>query len=179
MNRYVHKRFDSSYKATIGADFYTKDVLVDGKATTLQIWDTVGQERFQSMGISFYRGADCVVLVYDVSSPITYHSLEMWKDEFLIHGSPREPGSFPFVVIGNKIDLGNSVCCKDGVQDLLMCDYTVPCFLTSAKDGLNIEEAFAKVAKMALFLEKDDEFFNSMPECIDFRTGRKSGRCSC
>ncbi|CAL1281428.1 unnamed protein product [Larinioides sclopetarius] len=180
MNQYVHKKFTDVYKATIGADFYTKDVTVDGKIVTLQIWDTVGQERFQSLGIAFYRGADCVVLVYDVSSPASYHSLEVWKDEFLIHGAPRDPRNFPFVVIGNKIDLGNRICCKDQIQELLLCDYTVPCFEASAKDGTNIEEAFQTVAKMALSLEKEDELFNSIPETIRFRKDEvKTLGCSC
>lgn len=73
----------------------------------MQIWDTAGQERFQSLGVAFYRGADCCVLVFDVTAPNTFKSLDAWRDEFLIQASPRDPESFPFVVIGNKIDLDN------------------------------------------------------------------------
>lgn len=72
-----------------------------------QIWDTAGQERFQSLGVAFYRGADCCILVYDVNTPNTFKSLDNWRDEFLIQASPRDPDHFPFVVIGNKIDLDN------------------------------------------------------------------------
>ena len=75
----------------------------------LQIWDTAGQERFQSLGVAFYRGADCCVLVYDVTMPNTFKTLDSWRDEFLIQASPRDPENFPFVVIGNKIDLENRV----------------------------------------------------------------------
>ncbi|THU54639.1 hypothetical protein C4D60_Mb10t27270 [Musa balbisiana] len=64
---YVNKKFSNQYKATIGADFLTKEVQIDDRLFTLQIWDTAGQERFQSLGVAFYRGADCCVLVYDVS----------------------------------------------------------------------------------------------------------------
>lgn len=71
----------------------------------VQIWDTAGQERFQSLGVAFYRGADCCMLVCDVSTGSTFRSLDSWRDEFLIQASPREPEKFPFVVIGNKIDL--------------------------------------------------------------------------
>nr|CAB3460868.1 unnamed protein product [Digitaria exilis] len=60
---YVNKKFSQQYKATIGADFLTKEVLIEDKLVTLQIWDTAGQERFQSLGVAFYRGADCCVLV--------------------------------------------------------------------------------------------------------------------
>lgn len=77
-----------------------------------QIWDTAGQERFQSLGVAFYRGADCCVLVYDVTAPNTFKTLDSWRDEFLIQASPRDPENFPFVVLGNKIDLENRQVCS-------------------------------------------------------------------
>jgi len=55
MSQFVQKRFSREYKATIGADFLTKEVTVDGRPVTLQLWDTAGQERFQSLGVAFYR----------------------------------------------------------------------------------------------------------------------------
>ena len=76
-----------------------------------QIWDTAGQERFQSLGVAFYRGADCCVLVFDVTAPNTFKTLDSWRDEFLIQASPRDPENFPFVVLGNKIDLENRQVC--------------------------------------------------------------------
>ena len=72
-----------------------------------QIWDTAGQERFQSLGVAFYRGADCCVLVFDVTNANSFKTLDSWRDEFLIQASPRDPENFPFVVLGNKIDLEN------------------------------------------------------------------------
>jgi hypothetical protein len=57
----VNNKFSNQYKATIGADFLTKEVMVDERLVTMQIWDTAGQERFQSLGVAFYRGADCCV----------------------------------------------------------------------------------------------------------------------
>merc|ERR1739841_106707 len=105
MHQYVSKKFSNQYKATIGADFLTKEVQVEDRLVTMQIWDTAGQERFQSLGVAFYRGADCCVLVYDLTVPKTFESLDSWRDEFLIQASPRDPDNFPFVVIGNKSDL--------------------------------------------------------------------------
>ena len=107
MNQYVNKKFSNQYKATIGADFLTKEVMVDDRLVTMQIWDTAGQERFQSLGVAFYRGADCCVLVFDVTAPNTFKTLDSWRDEFLIQASRRDPENFPFVVLGNKIDLEN------------------------------------------------------------------------
>ncbi|KAF8024993.1 hypothetical protein BT93_F1984 [Corymbia citriodora subsp. variegata] len=83
MNQYVHKKFSQQYKATIGADFVTKELQIDDKLVTLQIWDTAGQERFQSLGVAFYRGADCCVLVYDVNVLKSFDTLDNWHDEFL------------------------------------------------------------------------------------------------
>lgn len=59
--------------------------------------------------MAFYRGADCCVLVFDVTAPNTFKSLDSWRDEFLIQASPRDPENFPFVVLGNKVDLENRV----------------------------------------------------------------------
>lgn len=71
----------------------------------LQLWDTAGQERFQSLGVAFYRGADCCVLVYDVNSSKSFETLDSWRDEFLIQANPQNAENFPFVVLGNKIDV--------------------------------------------------------------------------
>jgi hypothetical protein len=103
MNQYVNRKFSKQYKATIGADFLTKEVQVDDRLVTMQIWDTAGQERFQSLGVAFYRGADCCVLVHDVNTAKTFENLENWRDEFLIQASPNDPDNFPFVVLGEYI----------------------------------------------------------------------------
>jgi len=77
------------------------------RACMPQIWDTAGLERFQSLNASYFRGADCCVLVYDVTSSASFKKLDDWYDLFLIQAGPRKSANFPFVVIGNKIDLEN------------------------------------------------------------------------
>ena len=117
MNRYSSGKFTGQYKATIGADFLSKDTVVSDpfgvrRPVTLQIWDTAGQERFQSLGNSFYRGSDACLLVYDITDPHSLDHLDHWRREFLQHvgGSlgNLDPtlgqSSFPFVVLGNKMD---------------------------------------------------------------------------
>jgi len=75
-----YKKISKSAKPTIGAEFLKKKVnLEDGTEVNLQLWDTAGQERFQSLCTSFYRGADCCVLVFDLSAPESYESLESWR----------------------------------------------------------------------------------------------------
>lgn len=118
----------------------------------MQIWDTAGQERFQSLGVAFYRGADCCVLglykhttkhnvnlnvyvhlVFDVTAPNTFKSLDSWRDEFLIQAAPREPDNFPFVLLGNKVDLEPRAISAKRAQQWCQSKNNIPYFETSAK----------------------------------------------
>jgi Ras-related protein Rab-7A len=184
MNQYVNKKFSSQYKATIGADFLTKEVEVDDRVVTMQIWDTAGQERFQSLGVAFYRGADCCVLTFDVNNAKSFENLENWMEEFLAQASPADASSFPFIVLGNKIDLATEesrqvsekqakawCASKGGLQY----------FETSAKEDTNVEVAFQAVARVALTNDDDDETM-FMPDTVDVgaRAGaRPVGGSSC
>jgi len=157
MNQYVNKKFSNQYKATIGADFLTKEVMVDDRLVTMQIWDTAGQERFQSLGVAFYRGADCCVLVFDVNDAKSFENLDSWRDEFLIQAAPRDPENFPFVVLGNKIDLENQrVVSQKRAMAWCQSKGDIPYFETSAKEAINVEQAFQTVAKIALKQAPDD-----------------------
>ncbi|XP_014261790.1 ras-related protein rab7 [Cimex lectularius] len=183
MNQYVNKKFTNQYKATIGADFLTKEVLVDDRVVTMQIWDTAGQERFQSLGVAFYRGADCCVLVFDISAPNTFKSLESWRDEFLIQASPRDPDNFPFVVLGNKADLENRGVSAKRAQQWCQTKNNIPYYETSAKEAINVEQAFQTIAKNALAQESDSSLYNDFPDQIkltgEVKSPGGSDQCSC
>lgn len=181
MNQYVNKKFSNQYKATIGADFLTKEVMVDDRFVTMQIWDTAGQERFQSLGVAFYRGADCCVLVFDVTSPNSFKSLDSWRDEFLIQASPRDPEHFPFVVLGNKIDLDNRMVSTKRAQNWCESKNGIPYFETSAKESINVEQAFQTIAKNALAQEPEAELYNDFPSQIKLNDDNKpkSDGCGC
>ncbi len=155
MNRYVHDRFTSAYKATIGADFLAKETSLEGRPATLQIWDTAGQERFQSLGVAFYRGADACVLVFDVTKPKSFEALANWQKQFLAQADPRDPSSFPFVVLGNMIDKADSRrVSSEKAREWCAKNGDIPYFETSAKEGVNIEEAFQRVGELALEQER-------------------------
>ncbi|KAG8642929.1 hypothetical protein MANES_12G143600v8 [Manihot esculenta] len=160
MNQYVYKKFSQQYKATIGADFVTKELQVDDKLVTLQIWDTAGQERFQSLGAAFYRGADCCVLVYDVNVLKSFETLSNWHEEFLKQANPVLPDEFPFVLLGNKIDIdgGNSrVVSEKKAVDWCASKGNIPYFETSAKEDYNVDEAFLCIANAALAAEHEHD----------------------
>ncbi|KAG2455787.1 RAB7 protein, partial [Polypterus senegalus] len=182
MNQYVNKKFSNQYKATIGADFLTKEVMVDDRLVTMQIWDTAGQERFQSLGVAFYRGADCCVLVFDVTTPNTFKTLDSWRDEFLIQASPRDPENFPFVVLGNKIDLENRQVTTKRAQGWCQSKNNIPYFETSAKEAINVEQAFQTIARNALKQESEVDSYD-FPDQIKLDRNDKpqaaEGGCSC
>ena len=126
----------------------------------MQIWDTAGQERFQSLGVAFYRGADCCVLVFDVNNSKTFDNLENWRDEFLLQASPADPDNFPFVVLGNKTDLdaGRSrQVSEKKARQWCAAKGNIPYFETSAKEDINVDPAFAAIARNALRNESEEE----------------------
>ncbi|XP_068450363.1 ras-related protein rab7 [Clinocottus analis] len=149
MNRYVNHRFTNMYRATVGTDFLSKTINIDGEAVTLQMWDTAGTERFQSLGTPLYRGAHCCMLVFDVTSAASFSALEEWRKEFLIQGEPQDPQHFPFIVLGNKTDLSHREVSVSKAQHWcgqVGADY----FEGSAKEDLDVEEPFLKAARGGL-----------------------------
>ncbi|KAM9482783.1 ras-related protein rab7-like isoform 2-T2 [Clarias gariepinus] len=183
MNQYVNRKFSNQYKATIGADFLTKEVMVEDRLVTLQIWDTAGQERFQSLGVAFYRGADCCVLVFDVTAASTFKTLDSWKDEFLIQAGPRDPDNFPFLVLGNKIDLENRQVTTKRAQAWCQSKNNIPYFETSAKEAINVEQAFQTIAQNALKQETGSGGNDVFPDPIELDRNDSSNSlaqgCSC
>jgi Ras-related protein Rab-7A len=177
----VNKKFSTSYKATIGADFLTKEVTVDDRIVTLQLWDTAGQERFQSLGVAFYRGADCCVLVYDVNSSKSFDTLDSWRDEFLIQASPRDPEGFPFVVLGNKIDVGEErrMITQKRAQAYCQSRGAMPYFETSAKESVNVEQAFEVIARNALLQEESEEYGGDFSDPININLDQDRDGCAC
>ncbi|KAG5245277.1 hypothetical protein OIU76_002572 [Salix suchowensis] len=182
MNQYVYKKFTQHYKATIGADFVTKELQIDDKLVTLQIWDTAGQERFQSLGSAFYRGADCCVLVYDVNVQKSFETLNNWHEEFVKQADPVDPDAFPFILFGNKIDGGSSrMVSEKKAREWCASRGDIPHFETSAKEGYNVNEAFLCVAKMALEGEheqQNDLYFQGISETVS-EVEQRGGGCAC
>jgi len=180
MYQYVNKKFSNQYKATIGADFLTKEVMVDDKLVTLQIWDTAGQERFQSLGVAFYRGADACVLVFDVNVAKTFENLNSWREEFLIQAGPRDPENFPFIVLGNKIDLENSrVVSQKKALAWCAAKGNIPYFETSAKEAINVEQAFQTVAKNAMKEEEEVDLSGISDAIVIDKPGDSQQQCGC
>ena len=104
LQQYLTNKVSAHSKPTIGADFSKKEIVIDNNIVTLQIWDTAGQEKFQSLGYAFYRGADCCALVYDITNKNSFVNVSKWREGFIEHAGPEDPMTYPFVLIGNKLD---------------------------------------------------------------------------
>lgn len=180
MNRFVSDRYSSQYKATIGADFLTKNVQVGDRLVNLQIWDTAGQERFQSLGVAFYRGSDACVLVYDVTNAKSFRDLNKWRKEFLKNANPPDAESFPFVVLGNKVDVDADRHAVPEGKATKWCEELtgpIPHFAVSAKTGKNVEQAFLDVVTRASKRVKEDDIY--VPDSLDFSDQDKAPEKGC
>ncbi|XP_004641878.1 ras-related protein Rab-18 isoform X2 [Octodon degus] len=113
--RFTDDTFDPELAATIGVDFKVKTISVDGNKAKLAIWDTAGQERFRTLTPSYYRGAQGVILVYDVTRRDTFVKLDNWLNELETYCTRNDIVN---MLVGNKID-------KRQVQKLVMV-YSVP-----------------------------------------------------
>ena len=153
MNRFVNNKFDSQSFHTIGVEFLNKDVKVGGEIFTLQIWDTAGQERFKSLRTPFYRGSDICILVYSVDDFQSFINLETWKNEFLYYADVKDADNFPFIVLGNKIDLPNRAL-ERGEAEKWCGSNSFPYYETSAKDATNVDLAFVASVERLMKIEQ-------------------------
>lgn len=153
MNRYVTNKFDSHLFHTIGVEFLNKELEVDGQQVTLQIWDTAGQERFRSLRTPFYRGSDCCLLTFSLDDGQSFHNLANWKKEFTYYADIKDPDNFPFVLLGNKVDVSERQVAGEDVQKWCRENGGCPYFETSAKDATNVASAFEEAVRRILALD--------------------------
>ncbi|XP_033639521.1 ras-related protein Rab-18-like [Asterias rubens] len=108
--RFTDDTFDPEQSATIGVDFKVKTLSVDGNTAKLAIWDTAGQERFRTLTPSYYRGAQGVILVYDVSNQASFTRLDQWLNELDTYSTK---GDIVKMLVGNKIDMERREVTRD------------------------------------------------------------------
>ncbi|XP_050666627.1 ras-related protein Rab-37 isoform X2 [Leptidea sinapis] len=132
-----------NFSATVGIGFTNKVVTVDSVKVKLQIWDTAGQERFRSVTHAYYRDAHALLLLYDVTNKTSFDNIRAWLGEI------REYAQDDVVImlLGNKSDSGLERAVRREEGQRLAREYQVAFMETSAKTGLNVEAAFAHVAR--------------------------------
>ncbi|KAH0449756.1 hypothetical protein IEQ34_020448 [Dendrobium chrysotoxum] len=143
LSRYARNEFNINSKATIGVEFQTQSLEIDGREVKAQIWDTAGQERFRAVTSAYYRGAVGALVVYDISRSSTFESVQRWLQELNTHSDT----TIARMLVGNKCDLENirAVSVEEGkslaeAEGLFFIE-------TSALDSTNVKAAFEIVIK--------------------------------
>lgn len=114
--RFADDTFTETHISTIGVDFRFRTIKQDKKIFKLQIWDTAGQERFRTITSAYYRGADGIIMVYDVTSEETFNHIKDWLTEVNRYASENTSK----LIVGNKIDKADRVIPKERAQVLNM-----------------------------------------------------------
>jgi Ras-related protein Rab-7A len=133
------------------------------------------------LGVAFYRGADACVLVFDVNLQQSFDHLDQWRKEFLTQAGPEDADNFPFILLGNKIDLESRQVSSKQAQSWCNSVGNIPYYETSAKNATNVEEAFQDIGQKAL--GKDDGKSSYVPDDLNLLNTNKpeitNPGCSC
>ncbi len=144
--RYTKNTFQEQFFNSIGVDFKSKDLNIDGRKVKLQIWDTAGQERFRTITTSYYRGAHAIVIVFDLTKRQTYEHIQKWMND--INRFAKE--NVLKFIIGNKSDLTNEKQVNYEEVRSLASQMKATYFNVSAKKNENINEFFEAATKIFL-----------------------------
>lgn len=138
--RWTIDTFSPNLHTTVGVNFKSKKLAYKNEILQVQVWDTAGQEQFHKITTSYYRGAQGIMLVYDVTDKKSLDNIEYWIKNIKTHASDN----VHVVLVGNKNDLKNTssnTVDNNHVKEIAT-KFSVPFFETSAKDNNHVEEAF-------------------------------------
>eukprot|EP00347_Sterkiella_histriomuscorum_P020897 403336041 len=138
MFRFSEGEFKQGLVGTAGVDYKMKNIEFIGKSVKIQIWDTAGQERYRTLTKAYYKGAAGIILVFDVTDPVSFKNLEYWLKKIHKHADEN----VEIVLIGNKIDLVNDVQIQQDIANQIAQQKNIQYFEASAKDSYNVDMAF-------------------------------------
>ena len=143
LRRFVENKFLKNHLATIGIDFKTKTLNINNQEIKLKIWDTAGQERFRNITTQYYKGADGIVLVYDVTDEASYEKIRDWMEQIVANTQQEDIG---LVLLGNKCDMEPRNVTEEMGKKMAE-ELKVSYFETSALNGIGIKEAFEQLTR--------------------------------
>ena len=146
LHRYVQGQFSAETKMTIGVEFFLKEVIIDSKQCTLQLWDFGGQERFRFLLESYVLGAKGALLLFDLTRPITLDNLEQWVN-IVRKGDP----DLPVLFVGTKTDLVEDIMVDDDYAQQFQDAFNLFDYMKiSSKSGDNVSSAFERLTMRIL-----------------------------
>jgi len=141
LSRFTRNEFNLESKSTIGVEFATRSINVDGKTVKAQIWDTAGQERYRAITSAYYRGAVGALLVYDIAKHATYVNVTRWLKELRDHAD----SNIVIMLVGNKSDLKHLRAVATEEAKAFSTENGLSFIETSALDASNVESAFQTI----------------------------------
>ncbi|KAL9934229.1 hypothetical protein V8E36_006685 [Tilletia maclaganii] len=141
LSRFTRNEFSLESKSTIGVEFATRSIAVDGKTVKAQIWDTAGQERYRAITSAYYRGAVGALLVYDIAKHPTYVNVSRWLKELRDHAD----SNIVIMLVGNKSDLRHLRAVPTEEAKAFAAENNLSFIETSALDASNVEQAFQNI----------------------------------
>ncbi|GAA5926700.1 hypothetical protein JCM1841_000619 [Sporobolomyces salmonicolor] len=141
LSRFTRNEFNLESKSTIGVEFATRSISVEGKTVKAQIWDTAGQERYRAITSAYYRGAVGALLVYDIAKHATYVNVLRWLKELRDHAD----SNIVIMLVGNKSDLRHLRAVPTDEAKLFSQENGLSFIETSALDASNVENAFQTI----------------------------------
>ena len=153
--KYTNSNYNSSFNlSSVGFEFYTKEkILSNGKKYKINIYDTAGQEKYRSLSFNSIRNYDGVFLMYDITDFKSFDSISEWIKNIY----EKKDENFPLILIGNKCDLKDEreVSEEEGLETAEK--YKTTYFETSAKEGINVEEAIDELINKIIAQKKEEE----------------------
>ncbi|XP_034025099.1 ras-related protein Rab-34a isoform X2 [Thalassophryne amazonica] len=148
INRFCKDAFDKNYKATIGVDFEMERFEALGVPFSLQLWDTAGQERFKCIASTYYRGAQVVIIVFDVNDISSLSHVRQWLEDAM---KENDPTAVQLFLVGTKKDLSSPARYAEMEQEALKVarEITAEYWAVSSLTGENVKEFFFRVASLA------------------------------
>ena len=148
--RFADDTFLENSIRTIGVDFRTRTINVDGERAKLQIWDSAGQERFRTITSSYYRGTHGVIVVYDVTYGESFANVQRWLQEI-----DQNCEVVNRILVGNKNDDPDHkvVLSEDAIN--FAHQMGIPLFEASAKENINVEEIFQAISELVIKSRKE------------------------
>mmetsp|Transcript_81951 Transcript_81951/g.120109 ORF Transcript_81951/g.120109 Transcript_81951/m.120109 type:complete len:219 (+) Transcript_81951:315-971(+) len=141
LSRFTRNEFNLESKSTIGVEFATRSINVDGKTIKAQIWDTAGQERYRAITSAYYRGAVGALLVYDIAKHVTFENVDRWLKELRDHADHN----IVIMLVGNKSDLRHLRAVPTDDAKGYAEQRNLSFIETSALDSTNVEQAFQTI----------------------------------
>jgi len=173
--RFADNKFSPDYMSTIGIDYKIKTIEIDGVRLKIEVWDTAGQERFRTITTAYYRGAQGILLVFDVTSERSFKQVQEWLTLIKKHAAD----DVSILLVANKADVvGPARAVSTTRLEAFANEQGLKWIETSALSGHNVEQVFAELGKDVLTrLEKKKQKTeeNRSGELVNINTRDRGG----